>query len=94
MLFKMGQIVITQDADSALREAFPDTIANETKNLLVRHSSGDWGTISAADAEENRLSLAEGYRVMSVYVLPTGEKLWVITEADRSSTTILTPDEY
>lgn len=62
--------------------------------LLARHISGDWGDLGAEDKEENELSLKEGFRILSAYKLPTGQKLWVITEADRSATTILKPEEY
>jgi hypothetical protein len=63
--------------------------------LLWRHQRGDWGEVPAEDATENELSVTGGFRIMSVYVLPkTSVKVWVITEADRSVTTILLPDEY
>ncbi|MCX9158130.1 hypothetical protein OPU71_18565 [Niveibacterium sp. 24ML] len=73
--------------------------------LLRRHLAGDWGIVSAADARENRAALVQGFRLMSVYLIDEslsedaegsdeGEKVWVITEADRSSTTVLLPSEY
>ena len=61
--------------------------------LLSRHASGDWGDIPAEDAAENRLSLEQGFRVMSSYGVG-GKRVWIITEADRSSTTLLLPSEY
>ena len=61
---------------------------------LSRHESGIWGEIDEHDRKENELSLENGFRLMSVYSLSTGVKLWVITEADRSSTCILLPEEY
>jgi hypothetical protein len=61
--------------------------------LLARHQRGDWGDIPAEDAAENQLSLREGYRVMSSYAIGD-DRVWVITEADRSITTLLLPDEY
>jgi hypothetical protein len=72
------------------RDTFtPEQIAESIR----RHSKGDWGDICKADAAENQLSLKEGYRLMSVYTF--GDvRLWVITEADRSVTTALLPDEY
>ena len=60
---------------------------------LARHASGDWGELDAHDRRENERSLIHGWRVLSSY--PVGEKvIWVITEADRSYTTILLPEEY
>jgi hypothetical protein len=61
---------------------------------LERHLSGDWGDVCAADWVENDISLIQGYRIFSVYQTPSGVKFWVITEADRSITTFLLPDEY
>jgi hypothetical protein len=56
--------------------------------------SNDWGDLSDEDVRENELSLKEGFRLLSTYRTAKGQKLWIITEADRSSTTILLPDEY
>lgn len=61
---------------------------------LARHASGDWGDAGAEDWAENELALKEGFRLFSAYHAPDGVKFWVITEADRSSTTILLPSEY
>jgi hypothetical protein len=63
-------------------------------HLLDRHTAGDWGDVLAEDADENRLSVEHGFRIMSSYELTTGVCLWVITGADRSVTTILQPSEY
>lgn len=62
--------------------------------LLERHASGDWGDIPPEDALENEYGLKHGFRVLSSYPLPSGERVWIITEADRSSTCILLPSEY
>jgi hypothetical protein len=60
---------------------------------LARHATGDWGDLDEQDREENELSLKHGWRIVSSYIV--GEKtVWIITEADRSVTTILLPDEY
>lgn len=84
--FPLGQIVMTPGA----RDTFtPEQIAE----AIRRHSRGDWGDICKSDANENELSLKAGNRLMSVYTFGE-DKLWVITEADRSSTTALLPDEY
>jgi hypothetical protein len=61
--------------------------------LLQRHVTGDWGNLDDADKQENEISVKKGFRILSAY--GTGDcKLWVITEADRSVTTILLPQEY
>jgi hypothetical protein len=89
-LFKLGQIVATPGALSALGED-----GTTSESLLRRHVTGDWGELSEDDRRENELSIQEGFRILSAYKLPrTGAKLWVITEADRSATTLLLPDEY
>jgi hypothetical protein len=62
--------------------------------FLARHKSGDWGDCCPEDARENDLSVKQGFRILSVYSTCKGEKLWVITEADRSVTTLLLPSEY
>jgi hypothetical protein len=56
--------------------------------------SRDWGELSDEDVRENGLSLKEGFRLLSAYRTAKGQKLWIITEADRSATTILLPSEY
>jgi len=56
--------------------------------------SADWGEISEDDAQENELSLKEGFRLLSAYRTVKGQKIWIITEADRSATTVLLPSEY
>ncbi len=62
--------------------------------FVLRHVSGDWGDICAEDRQANADALHYGYRLMSVYELSKTERLWIITEADRSSTTLLLPEEY
>jgi len=61
---------------------------------LVRHTAGDWGDVDEHDRRENELSLIHGLRLLSAYILNSGTKIWIITEADRSVTTVLLPDEY
>lgn len=63
-------------------------------DLLSRHVRGDWGDLPKEDREENNLSLAKGFRLLSSYRTTADEKIWVITEADRSVTTLLLPEEY
>ena len=62
--------------------------------LVERHASGEWGDVPAEDARENEYSLKEGFRVLSSYPLPGGERVWILREADRSSTVLLLPREY
>ena len=61
--------------------------------LLARHTAGDWGDVGAADAAENDLSLARGFRLLSSYRAGAA-RIWIITERDRSATTLLLPEEY
>ncbi len=61
--------------------------------FLARHQRGDWGTVNPEDAAENELSVAQGFRVLSAYTLRDGTRIWVLTEADRSATTLLLPNE-
>jgi hypothetical protein len=87
--FPLGQIVATPGALEALEEA-----GERPATLLKRHITGDWGEVDEHDGRENERSLADGCRLLSAYTLATGTKLWIITEADRSSTTLLLPSEY
>jgi len=90
MLFKLGQVVATPGALRALEENIVDSW-----ELLQRHANGDWGCVPEEDAQENKLSVENGYRILSSYPLnDRGDKLWIITEADRSYTTLLLPEEY
>jgi hypothetical protein len=88
-LFPLGQIVATPGALAALERAQqPPTC------FLARHASGDWGELEPTDVAENQYSIAHGFRLLSSYQTNAGEKLWIITEADRSATTLLLPEEY
>jgi hypothetical protein len=88
-LFALGQIVATPGALAALQEAGQDP-----SELLSRHVVGDWGDLSEEDRNENQFSLEKGLRLLSSYHTATGSKVWIITEADRSVTTLLLPEEY
>ena len=89
-LFPAGQIVATPGALALLEQA------NKTPlELLSRHLRGDWGDdLCQDDRTENELSLKQGFRLLSSYKVTETEKLWIITEADRSVTTLLLPSEY
>lgn len=86
---RLGQCVITMGA----AEAFDNT-SEEPGRFLYRHARGDWGDLDPFDKEQNDQAVERGERVLSAYHLKTGVKFWIITEADRSSTTILLPTEY
>ena len=87
--FALGQTFITPGAQEAIQ------IAGQTEiEFLRRHMSGDWGDLSDDDIAENEVSLSEGFRLLSSYQTAKGQQLWIITEADRSATTILLPSEY
>jgi hypothetical protein len=62
--------------------------------FLDRHVNGDWGEVPDADKQENELSVEQGFRVLSAYTTSAGDHIWVLTEADRSATTLLLPKEY
>lgn len=88
-LFQTGQVLATPGALCALGEAHVGAAL-----LLARHQFGDWGEVGAADWELNNRALREGTQLLSAYTLPTGVRLWVITEGDRRLTTLLLPSEY
>ncbi len=87
--FPLGQIVATPGALEALR-----TNNQAPIHFLARHAQGDWGDVDADDWKENDYSLTHALRLLSAYSLNDGTKIWIITEADRSATTILLPSEY
>ena len=87
--FPLGQVVSTAGALNALLRADQDSW-----EFLTHHVSGDWGELDDHDRRENDRSLNEGCRLLSAYTLTDGTRIWIITEADRSSTCILLPEEY
>ncbi|WP_186016346.1 hypothetical protein [Burkholderia gladioli] len=87
--FKLGRIFATPAALEAIADAHASII-----DLLIRHIRGDWGDLSESDRQQNELSIDAGLRLLSSYVLPGGQTVWVITEWDRSSTTFLLPGDY
>ena len=90
-LFPLGQIVATPGALAALAKAGQTPL-----DFLTRHVYGDWGELDEEGRKENQLSLRRGFRLLSSYRTSSEDrtKVWVITEADRSVTTLLLPEEY
>ena len=86
-LFRLGRLVATPNALERLSQ----------EDILVaiqRHQAGDWGDLDEHDRQENELSLKQGFRLLSVYHGKNGTKFYLITEADRSVTTVLLPEDY
>ena len=88
-ILELGQVVATPGAIEELRRA-----GQTPSEFLNRHLSGDWGDLCSEDRQLNDEAIENGARVLSAYILKTGEKISVITEADRSSTCLLLPSEY
>ena len=84
----LGKVVATPGALKLLSDAGEHPFA-----YLARHATGDWGDLCAFDRRQNEIALREGSRVFSSYNTPAG-RVWIISEADRSVTTILLPEEY
>ncbi len=92
MLFPLGQVVATPGALDALAGA-----GCTPAEFLARHAAGDWGDLGDEDRRENALSLRQGFRLFSAYAYDPADPtatVWIITEADRSSTCVLLPSEY
>ena len=88
-LSPLGQIVATPGALEALKSS-----RQTPAEFLTRHATGDWGDLSADEMAENEFSIKNGFRLLSSYLTASGQRLWVITEAQRDLTTLLLPDEY
>ncbi len=89
-LFDLGQLLATPGAIATLERR-----GIAPHELLVRHQYGDWGDLDEDDRRENDLSVSRALRIVSAYgVADDPDRLWIITEADRSLTTILRPEEY
>ena len=89
--FRLGQIIMTRRINE--RVADDEGFAKFVFDFLKRHANGDWGDLCEGDKQENELSLKEDIRVFSAYQFKE-EKIWIITNADRSATTVLFPEEY
>jgi len=85
--FSPGQILITKTAQQQLSQS-------DVQQALRRHLSSDWGDCGPEDAAANDDALLQGERLLSVYHTADSVKFWIITEADRSATTVLMPDDY
>ena len=85
--FSLGRVVGTPNALARLT-------SDDVLNALNRHSAGDWGDVCPEDRQANERALVEGTRLLSVYHGISGVKFWIITEADRSATTVLLPEDY
>jgi len=87
--FSLGRVVATPGVLEALHEA-----GQEPLTFLARHVTGDWGDLDEHDRRENEFAVEHGFRILSAYTLSSGTRIWIITEADRSVTTLLLPSEY
>ena len=87
--FTLGRVVATPAALTLLKEAQVEPVT-----LLGRHVTGDWGELDAEDVQANEHALNDEARLLSSYPVKGEEKVWIITEADRSVTTILKPSDY
>ena len=87
--FSLGKIIVTPNAVDAF------FAAHQTPHeFMAQHRAGNWGEVSQYEQEQNECCLKKGLRIISAYRLKTGVKIWVITEADRSATTLLLSEEY
>lgn len=89
MKFRLGKIVATPGALQALHES-----GDSPWSFLVRHVQGDWGDLCEEDKRLNDEAIKDGSRILSAYSTAKGQKVWVITEGDRSATTLLLPEDY
>lgn len=85
--FALGQIVATPNALGTVSK-------EEITRSIQRHRTGDWGDVSGEDRQANDLALIDGSRLFSVYHTKADVKYWIITESDRSVTTVLLPEDY
>ena len=87
--FELGQTVATPGALEAFMRSGDTPLP-----YLARHARGEWGDVDEDDKTENDFSVENGFRILSAYRLADDTRIWIITEADRSATTILLPEEY
>jgi hypothetical protein len=87
--FSLGRVLGTPGALDLLNRAGANPLM-----LLARHQNGDWGDVPPEDSAANDIAILKGLRILSCYRISPVESLWIITEADRSATTLLLPGEY
>jgi hypothetical protein len=87
--FELGQLVVTPGALAALKKA-----GQQPGEFLMRHVNCEWGDLDEEGRKENDYCLEHGFRLLGAYKTNAGDRLWIITEADRSVTTLLLPEEY
>jgi hypothetical protein len=92
MKFNSGRLVVTRGVNDLI--ANDEVFARHVHLSIKRHLAGDWGHLCDEDRVANELALKEGQRLFSVYKKEGLPKIWIITEWDRSVTTVLFPDEY
>jgi len=90
--FNLGQLVMTRGVNDKVAD--DEKFAKFITESLKRHATCDWGDLCDEDKQENELSLKAGLRLFSAYEKEGMPKIWIITEANRASTTILFPEEY
>ena len=86
-VFRLGRIVATPNARQSITQ-------DDILTGIQRHQAGDWGNLTDDNRTANDRALAQGGRILSAYQATNGTKFWLITEADRSTTTILLPEDY
>lgn len=89
ILFPLGKVFLTIEAKQAIEESNQNAF-----EFLSRHQTGNFGLVDEEDWKENEFSIKNGFRILSAYKTNLDVKIWIITEADRSSTTLLLPEEY
>jgi hypothetical protein len=87
--FELGAVVATPGALELLQRA-----GKQPLDYIIRHLEGDWGTLDEHDRLVNEQALLHGGRLLSSYIVVGDERLWIITESDRSASTLLLPSEY
>ena len=87
--FPLGRVTATPGALQALERA--EQLPAE---FLDRHVNGDWGEVPEEDKQENELAVEQRFRILSAYTTSAGDKIWILTEADRSTTILMLPEEY
>ncbi len=93
-LFPLGRVVMTANLQAKLQLLDPERWEDELIGLISRHESGDWGDLDEDDKQQNNLALGCRLRIFSAFETGAGVKIWIITEADRSVTTVLLPEDY